>query len=512
VTKRTKTEGETRVESEDWPTFFTMVPEWVTFAPISDRAHRIYTVLAAHLRRDTGSRTTGVIVQADLAAVVGLSSNPERVRRYIGELEDLGAVRVIEEWDAIRKIPITRYLVRFNPPPGYTGHLRVQSWQEERRAARDARIAERREKEARRKGKNAGQPVTLKDEGHEPRKVEGHGPRKNEGPSTDEPHPYETSSDDTAPSARSAVDVRRTSTSGSSAHDAASGSAAAGKAGSSTGKGKASGVPVQRDGDAGKLTREQVAAVRAVEALLPPLLARELPYGHIPNRNRGAVLEALESRTLDQLRERIARRWVAYGYEPAIHDGELRSAIGAALELIIPSRYCPDPACEDGTLIDTGADCRACTERKAKRLADRLAGNTPSASKGRAAAPTCDVCERPFPGEVPADLLCKPCRAEIERANSRFASGPAAEETDRQEREEAARREAEELEQEAQRRRARRATDAATAAPAVKDVDPAEAQAAAEEDARIRAELLAAHPWMADYAQEPAARQGPAPF
>ncbi|RZB18388.1 hypothetical protein StrepF001_15015 [Streptomyces sp. F001] len=318
---------------------------------------------------------------------------------------------------------------------------------------------------------------------------------------------------DDAPSARSARGVRSTSTSGSGAREAASGSAAAGKAGTSTGKSKASGVPVQRDGEAGKPTREQAAAVRAVEVLLPPLLVRELPYGHIPTRNRAAVLEALESRTLEQLRERIARRWVAYGYEPAIHDGELRSAIGAALELIIPSRYCPDPACEDGTLIDTGADCRACMERKAKRLADRLAGNTPPASKGRAAAPTCDVCERPFPGEIPADLLCKPCRAEIERANSRFASGPAADETDRQEREETDRREAEELEHEAQRRRARRATEAAGAtAPAVEDIDPADAQAAAEEDARIRAELLAAHPWMADYAQEPAAPQGPAPF
>jgi hypothetical protein len=250
-------------------------------------------------------------------------------------------------------------------------------------------------------------------------------------PTTAEPHHKNTSHKNTkveeeqeeAPSARSASGVRSTSTAGSSARDAASGFAAAGEVGSSRGEDETSGVPAQRGGAAGKLTREQATAVRAVEALLPPLLVRELPYGHIPGRNRAAVLEALESRTLDHLRERIARRWVAYGYEPAIHGGELRSAIGAALELIIPSRYCPDLACEDGTLIDTGADCRACTERKAKRLADRLVGKTPSASKGRAAALTCDVCERPFPGEVPVDLLCKPCRAEIERANSRF--GPA---------------------------------------------------------------------------------------
>lgn len=338
-------------------------------------------------------------------------------------------------------------------------------------------------------------------------------------PTTAEPHHKNTSHKNTkieeeqeeAPSARSARGVRSTSTSDNSAREASSGCAATGKTGSSTGKAKASGVPVQRDGEAGKLSREQAAAVRAVEALLPPLLVRELPYGHVPNRNRQAVLETLEGRTVAQLRERIARRWAAYGYEPAIHDGELRSAVGAALELIRPTR-CPDPGCEDGELIDTGEDCRACVERKAKRRADRLAGKTPDRPKGKEAAPTCDVCEKPFPGHVPVDLLCTPCRAELDRARQHLTADPAPEGTDLQEQEEAARREAEELEQEAQRRRARRATDAATAAPAVDDVDSAEAQAAAEEDARIRAELLAAHPWMADYAQEPAAPQRPAPY
>ncbi|MFE9092619.1 hypothetical protein [Streptomyces sp. NPDC007264] len=317
---------------------------------------------------------------------------------------------------------------------------------------------------------------------------------------------------DVAPSARSARGVRSTSTSGSSAREASSGCAATGKAASSTGKGKASGVPVQRDGGAGKLSREQAAAVRAVEALLPPLLVRELPYGHVPGRNRAAVLEALESRTVDQLRERIARRWVAYGYEPAIHDGELRSAVGAALELIRPTRYCPDPGCEDGELIDTGEDCRACVERKARRRADHLAGKTPDRPKGKQAAPTCDVCEKPFPGPLPVDLLCTPCRAELDRARQHLTADPAAEETDRQEQEEAARREAEDLEQEAQRRRALRAAARAEAAPAVEDVDPEQTAAQQAEDARLRAELLAANPWMADYMQQPADVQGPAPF
>ncbi|MCX4482160.1 helix-turn-helix domain-containing protein [Streptomyces cellulosae] len=313
-----------------------------------------------------------------------------------------------------------------------------------------------------------------------------------------------------APSARSARGVRSTSTTGSSARGR-SGSAATGKAGSSSEEAGKAGVPAQRGTDDSGLTREQTAAVHAVEALVPPLLASLLPYGHIPNRNRAAVLEALESRTVDQLRERIARRWVAYGYEPAIHHGELRSAVGAALELIAPTRYCPDLSCEDGTLIDTGAECRACTERKESRRAARLAGKpvpTGRTGKGKVPAPECADCGRPFPGAAPADLVCQRCHEEAAAAFAALAAGLAGQDQAQQD-DGAEEREA--LELEAQRRRARRAAEAA---PAVEDVAPdAEAAAAAaEEDARIRAELLAANPWMADYAPEAAAARGPAPF
>lgn len=499
--KRAKAQEETRVDSEDWPTFYTMVPEWVTFAAISDRAHRIYTILAAHLRRDTGSRTTGVIVQADLAAVVGLGSNPERVRRYIKELEDLGAVRVVEEWDTVRKIPITRYDVRFNPPPGFTGHIRVQDWQEQRRAARRGRIAERQEKESRRKAKAAGQPVTRKNEGHETRNCEGHKTRKNEGPSTDEHHSDETSSDDEAPSARSAGGVRSTTTSGSRARDAGSGSAATDKQHSPPRQAGTAAVPAQRTTEPDRLTRDQTTAVHAVEALLPPLLAAQLPYGHVPGRNRPAVLEVLETRTLDQIRERITRRWTAYGYEPAIHDGELRSAVGAALALIGPTPGCPDPSCEDGDLIDTGAACRACVQRKAHRRAVRLAGNPPAGAHGATRA-TCVECEHPFPGAAPEDGLCRRCRQAPADAVAALAA--------RLEREAAAQREAEALEEEAQRRRARRAAEAHAAAveqATDSGSDPEQAAADVEADAQLRNELLTANPWMADYIQEPATRQ-----
>lgn len=219
------------------------------------------------------------------------------------------------------------------------------------------------------------------------------------------------------PSARSAGDVRRTSSSGSSDAEGGSGSAAAAKESeSSDQEDGTAGVPGQRKGP--ELSREQMAAVRAVEALLPPVLLALLPHQQFPSVNRPAVLQALESRTLEQLRERIARRWVAYGYEPALYDGKLTHPIGAALELIRPPRYCPDLSCEDGTMVDTGAECRACLERRAARRAARAAGQLVPSSSGGAGSmrmPECVICQAPFPGQVPDSGECLGCQKEAER-------------------------------------------------------------------------------------------------
>ncbi|MFF8544799.1 hypothetical protein ACF060_31435 [Streptomyces werraensis] len=220
------------------------------------------------------------------------------------------------------------------------------------------------------------------------------------------------------PSARSAGGVRSTSTSGSSQPEDASGSAAAGTESSSSDEEDGTApVPGQRQ-NGPELSREEMAKVRAVEALLPPALVARLPYQQLPRRNRPAVLEALESRTVEQLRERVERRWLAYRYEPALHDGTLTSPVGAAVELIVPPRYCPDLSCEDGWMIDTGEECRACLERRASRRAARAAGQplTDGSSKGRGRLPECVICQAPFPGAVPDDGECLTCRKEAEAA------------------------------------------------------------------------------------------------
>jgi hypothetical protein len=233
--------------------------------------------------------------------------------------------------------------------------------------------------------------------------------------------PEPSSTDDEAPSGRSPGGVRSTSTSGSSEPEDGSGSAAAGKEGSSLNEedGQAH-LPEQRRTEDPSLSREQLALVRAVEAVLPPVLLERLPYQQFPKRNRPAVLEALESRTVEQLRERVARRWLAYGYEPALYEGSVTSPVGAALELIALPRYCPDPSCEDGTMIDTGVECRACLERRATRRAARAAGQTVKTGSSKGAGggrmPECVICQAPFPGAVPASGECLRCEKEAAAA------------------------------------------------------------------------------------------------
>ncbi|MGW2384434.1 hypothetical protein [Streptomyces sp. NPDC001658] len=221
------------------------------------------------------------------------------------------------------------------------------------------------------------------------------------------------------PSARSAGGVHSTSSSGSSSTGDGSGFAAAAEEGSSSDQEDGTaGVPGPRQPDVPEFSREQLAAVRAVEAVLPPVLRALLPYQQFPKRNRPAVLEALESRTVDQLRDRVERRWVAYRYEPALHDEKLLQPIGAALELIAPNRYCPDLSCEDGTMLDTGADCRACLQRRTDRRAARAAGQLKTSSKGAGSkrAPECVICQAPFPGAVPDSGECAGCEREAEAA------------------------------------------------------------------------------------------------
>ncbi|MGW4951556.1 hypothetical protein [Streptomyces parvulus] len=320
--------------------------------------------------------------------------------------------------------------------------------------------------------------------------------------------PEPSSTGRTAPSARSAGGVRSTSTSGSSA-SGRGGCAAPGRNIPATSNDEQTSASDQRPGVSAVLLREQKAAVHAVEALLPKELIAELPYGHIPTQNRAVVLEAWESRTVDQLRARIARRWTAYGYEPALRAGQLRSAVGVALELIAPTPYCPDQSCEDGVMVDAGEECKACVQRRAARRADRLAGKAPATGRSgtRPRAPECVDCGRPFPGAVPADQVCERCATEASVALAALASRLSQPEQEADPAHTPAGTQEAEGPSGRGIRRFKRPTAEAEGRPCGRDGGDV------PEDTRLRAQLLAANPWMAQYTQMPSpADDSPPPF
>ncbi|MGW7412788.1 helix-turn-helix domain-containing protein [Streptomyces sp. NPDC054863] len=249
---------------------------------------------------------------------------------------------------------------------------------------------------------------------------------------TSPPEPTETTptpEPTSAPAARAAGDARRATT-GSSAREK-SGSAAANGA-------KAPKQSSSRSGKAAKpqvrMSRKQAAAVAVVEAAWPAELAALLPQ-HRPPALRDAILEALDGgRSPEQLANRVARRWVVHGYMADVLPGGkgISSPVGVAVGLVRPSKDCPDPMCEDRTIIDTGAPCRACTQRREDHKVDRRQGRLPS-PRATGSAPQwwqCEIstCQNPGKGPRPQDGLCPTCHAALQAAADEYAAAEAARE------------------------------------------------------------------------------------
>lgn len=252
-------------------------------------------------------------------------------------------------------------------------------------------------------------------------------------PTSEDPDPKKTKPQntnkqeepDTAPSARSAGDVRRT-TDGSSACEANSGCAATDKPSSAEDGGvkRRGAVPEQRGGDRkpSPFPVEVRQAIYATESLLPgPLrdaLSKILPHGHLPNVNRMVTAQALETRTPAELGERAARRWISYGYERDFYDGLLHSPLGVVEELLRPTPFCPLPECEDGRDRHTGMQCSTCEERIEQRKRDRKAGRKVSTTR-----PTrlyrdreeCAHCSRPLSRDAAYGDLCRPCQTQADQ-------------------------------------------------------------------------------------------------
>lgn len=85
----------------------------------------------------------------------------------------------------------------------------------------------------------------------------------------------------------------------------------------------------------------------------------------------------LPPRTAEQLIARINRRWHRAGGDERSRpdyrgDDRIRRPVGYVAELLT-AQECPDPSCEDGQLLASGAACGACRERRADQQAAKRA-------------------------------------------------------------------------------------------------------------------------------------------
>ena len=223
--------------------------------------------------------------------------------------------------------------------------------------------------------------------------------------------------------------------------DSASDGPAAGKKERS--RKSAAGAPAKTNAPKGKpgmrLSQDLAAAVRMVEAAWPAELASLLPK-YRPQVLRDAILQALDSRTAQQLAERVGRRWTEHGYAvDAMPGGKgLGSPIGVAVALVRPPADCPEPMCEDGMVLDRGEPCRACAVRRGDRRGSGSGSPVPMQRAGAGGeAPDwwqCHECSAPGRGTGPVDGLCRECRADAAVATAaaeKLAADCAAEEAER---------------------------------------------------------------------------------
>ncbi|MEU2380365.1 helix-turn-helix domain-containing protein [Streptomyces misionensis] len=115
--------------AEDWPTVHTPVPVWVMLAGLSAKAFLMYCFLAEHInaRIQNPNRRIACPKQRAIAKVLGLADD-RQVAPYRKELEALGAIRTEKYRYAGGMRQGYKYFVRYNPPAGYQGQMRLRDF------------------------------------------------------------------------------------------------------------------------------------------------------------------------------------------------------------------------------------------------------------------------------------------------------------------------------------------------------------------------------------------------
>lgn len=119
-------EGEELV-AEDWPTVHTPVPVWVLLAGLSAKAFLMYAFLAEHINANIQNPNKRIACPKQKAIAVVLELADDRqVATYRKELEALGAIRTEKYRYAGGMRQGYKYFVRYNPPAGYRGQVRLK--------------------------------------------------------------------------------------------------------------------------------------------------------------------------------------------------------------------------------------------------------------------------------------------------------------------------------------------------------------------------------------------------
>jgi hypothetical protein len=81
-------DDEAEVEGDEFP--WSITPDWVTLAPISDLAYRIYAIVRAHANKAQGGRTS-FPSQKTLATILGYAKT-DQISAAVQELRGIGAM------------------------------------------------------------------------------------------------------------------------------------------------------------------------------------------------------------------------------------------------------------------------------------------------------------------------------------------------------------------------------------------------------------------------------------
>lgn len=384
------------IVAEDWPTFYTQVPVWVLLSGCTAQAYKLYAFLSEHINSRTTGRRIAWPKGDALARALGLKDY-RKAARYCRELEALGAMRIEEIRYAGGMRRRNRYHVRFNPPATYQGLLSLSQFYE---ANPDVRSPSTKPSSTKSAGHTGG---TQKDTTAGAQEGTADGPAQGvtggtvQGTAQLDQHQLDPGERETAPSARSAADARR---------------ASAGRPAPGSGGSAASGISPSSPA---RLTRAERDAVSQVEAGLPAELRALLPARR-PRPLRDTLVAELAQRSTQQLIERADRRWYTWGFAAAADTRTggrgLNSPVGVAIRLLREGE-CPDPRCEDGTVIDSGAACPRCAERSEDRRS-HWASSAPATDGGAQmqTAPPMRTARTASPPTAPAaaaELPVAPC-------------------------------------------------------------------------------------------------------